>query len=361
MSRLTEQIEGPRACGPYEVAATLDLLNQVFFPDEPRMGHYLPHVATEENREQMRIIKVNGRVVAHVGAYVSEIATGRGTLRLGGIWSVCCHPDYRRRGLGEQCMRDAMARMQELGCDLGWLGTGIDAWYRRFGWEYAGRAYTFELNRGNVGLLPELDDAQVSERPWPDLEQMLTRHMQDGLGCLRRPEVFAALLGRPDLACYTAARGDELVAYALVYGGNLIEQAGPPPVTAGLIREVFRRRDDTSRPTSTSSRPGRMEVQTPASDKGLAGLLSSLRLPYHYGDRGMMWVTNLESLLEKLGLAGEIAFQETAPGVTLRRGSEQVELTRQELVKLLFGPEEVADFAEDLFPLEFYHWPLDTV
>jgi len=325
-----EQVEGPRACGPYEVAATLDLLNQVFFPEEPRMGQVLPHVATEENREQMRIIKVNGRVVAHTGLYVSEIATGRGTLRLGGLWSVCCHPDYRRRGLGEQCMRDAMSHMQNLGCDLGYLGTGIDAWYRKFGWEYAGRGYTFELNRSNVSLLPELAEAQVSEAPWRDLSEMLALHEQDGLGCLRRPEVFAALLDRPDLTCYTAGRGEELLAYVLVHG-------------------------------STSSRPGRMEVATPASAKGLAGLLAGLRLPCHYGHQSMMWVANLESLLEKLGLASEITCQETAQGVILPRGPEQVELTRQELVKLLFGPERVADFADDVFPLEFYHWPLDMV
>lgn len=361
LSAEEEHVEGPRACGLYEVAATLDLLNQVFFPEEPRMGQVLPHVATEENREQMRIIKVNGRVVAHTGLYVSEIATGRGTLRLGGLWSVCCHPDYRRRGLGEQCMRDAMSHMQNLGCDLGYLGTGIDAWYRKFGWEYAGRGYTFELNRSNVGLLPELADAQVIEGPWRDLSEMLALHEQDGLGCLRRPEIFAALLGRHETECYTAGRGEELLAYVLVHGATLIEHARSPEAAAGLIRHVFYRRDDPDLPTSTSSRPGRMEVATPASAKGLAGLLAGLRLPCHYGHQSMMWVANLESLLEKLGLASEITCQETAQGVILRRGPEQVELTRQELVKLLFGPERVADFADDLFPLEFYHWPLDMV
>jgi hypothetical protein len=75
----------------------------------------------------------------------------------------------------------------------------------------------------------------------------------------------------------------------------------------------------------------------------------------------MMWVVNLESLLEKLGLAGEIAAERIEGGWRLRRGRETVELPEARLVKLLFGPELVSPFAADVFPVEFYHWALDMV
>jgi hypothetical protein len=356
-----DRIEGPRACGPYELAATLDLLNLVFCPDEPDMGEFAAHLACEENREQMRILKVNGRIVAHVGVYPVEIETGCGVLTLGGIWAVGCHPDYRRRGFAEACMRDAMAHMRALGCDIGWLSTGINDWYRQFGWENAGRGYSFSLDRATVDLLPELPDCEVQEGPWPDLEAMLALHQQSGLGVLRRVEPFAALLGRPSRACLTASRDGQLLAYTVRAGKYLNEYAGPEEIVAGLARETFRRWDAAPRPLSTTPCLGRMEIETPVAEEGFPGRLRALRLPCSCTTRGMMWIADLPALLAKLGLAGEIRAERTAGGYRLSRGGGQVELTEREAVKLVFGPEKITDFAEDLFPVEFYHWQLDHV
>ncbi|NLO74566.1 MAG: GNAT family N-acetyltransferase [candidate division WS1 bacterium] len=354
-------VDGPRACGPYELAPTLDLLNLVFCPDKPGMGDFGPHLACEENREQMRILKVNGKIVAHAGVYVSEIETGCGLLTLGGIWAVACHPDYRRRGFAEACMRDAMAHMRKLGCDLGWLGTGINDWYRRFGWENAGQAYVFVMDRATCDLLPELEDCEVREGPWPEVEAMLALHRQSGLGCLRRPEIMRALLGRTSSCCLTASRGEELLGYTLRRGKYLTEYAGPSQIVAGLARETFRRWDNSEAPLSTTQSLGRFEIETPVWEEGFTRLLLDLRLPCSRTWRGMMWIADLPTLLDKLGLSGEISAERTSEGWRLTRGAVQVDLTERQVVKLLFGPEKVTDFAEDLFPIQFYHWPLDWV
>ncbi len=65
-------------------------------------------------------------------------------------------------------------------------------------------------------------------------------------------------------------------------------------------------------------------------------------------------------LLESLGLR-EVNLQRTPNGWIARRGPKQLALTDHELVKLVFGPEKYADFAPDLFPIDFYQWPLDIV
>jgi len=364
MAAEIESVEGPRACGRYEIGPTLDLLNQVFFPEQAGMGGWAPHLACEDNREQMRILLVNGRIVAHAGLYVSEVVTPRGTLRLGGIWGVSCHPDYRRRGFGEACVRDAMRVMQERGCDLGWLGTGFDDWYRGFGWENAGRRWEFTLDRGNIELLPRLEGYEIREGLWPDLEEMRALYAAQGLGARRPLELLPTLLRRPPVqgACFTAAHRGRLVAYLLLADGRrVIEYAGEAPIVLGLIREAFHRRDPRDQPTSSTARLGHLQVETPVLDRGLPSLLRELRLPCTCDHCGMMWIANLPSLLDKLGLAEEIAATETPQGWRLRRAEQQVELSGRHLTKLLFGPEKVADFASDLFPLEFFHWALDRV
>ncbi len=361
---MSEYTEGPRACGKYELGPTLDLLNKVFTPDEARMGRWGAHLFCEENRENMRVLLVGSRIVAHAGLAVTEMVTPRGELRLGGVFSVSCHPDFRRRGFGEACVRDVMLRMGEVGCDVGWLGTGIWDWYRRFGWERAGQGYEFELERSNVGLLPELQGCEIGTGLWPDLEEMIALHEAEGLGARRRAELWPALVGNRQVRydTWTAARAGRLVAYAIVTEhGQVVEYAGEASDAAGLIREVFLQRDQTPEPTSTSQRLGRMTVETPAVARGLTALLRDLGLPYSFGPRGMMWVVNLESLLGKLGLAGEIVAVRIEGGWRLQRGTEEAKIPERHLAKLLFGPERVSDFAEDLLPVEFYHWGLDMV
>jgi GNAT superfamily N-acetyltransferase len=360
---MSEHTEGPRACGKYELGPTLDLLNRVFFPEQAGMGHFGPHLACEENRENLRVLLVGRRVVAHAGLYVSEMMTPRGDLRLGGVWGVACDPDWRRRGYGEACVRDAMLRMDELGCDLGWLGTGIFDWYRRFGWERAGPGYEFELDGGNMELLPRLEGCRVQVGLGPDLEEQIALHAADRLGVRRRPELWPVLLGDRHVRgeTFTATHEGRLVAYAQVNErGQVMEHAGEAETVAGLVGEIWRRRESAG-PASTTNRPGQMTVETPVVNRGLGELLRGLNLPHRFSDRGMLWVVNLESLLHKLGLAEKVSAERIEGGWRLRRGAETAEIPDRHLVKLLFGPERVSPFAPDLFPLEFYHWTLDMV
>ena len=48
-------------------------------------------------------------------------------------------------------------------------------------------------------------------------------------------------------------------------------------------------------------------------------------------------------------------------GWLVRHDGNTLDLTPQQLVKLVFGPERFPDFAPDLFPIDFFQWPLDRV
>lgn len=357
MAKPEEYIEGPRGCESYEVAPTLGLLAHV---NTPEIGMWFPHVFCEANQENMRIIKVNGRVVACASICVYDTQTPRGGLKLAEVSAVSCHPDFRRRGFGSQVVQSCMERMRQIGCQLGILPAEINDWYRKLGWENAGRSYSFQIDRASVQLLPVAEDCQIQHEDHPHVQQMLELYHQHNLGARRQPQVFEVLLSRPDTDVYTASRGDTLISYIVVREEYIAEFAGDPVATLALVRAAFGMCDDLSQPSSATIGLGRMKLGAPYLSEGLPGLLLDLGLPYSLDYQGMMWVPDLPGLLRALGLE-EITTEEIDDTVRLSRADQTVELTRREFVKLVFGPERVADFAPDLFPVAFHQWPLDHV
>ncbi|OPZ83555.1 MAG: Acetyltransferase (GNAT) family protein [bacterium ADurb.Bin429] len=354
-----EQLDGPRACTKYEVGAALDLMNLVFSPQAPEMGSFNPLITSEANAPRMRILRVNGVLVAHAGYWVYDYQTSRGMLKLGGLWAVATHPDYRRRGYGRLCVLDAMRALREEGCQLGWLATGINDWYRALGWENGGEDWTFTVDRFTVNLLPE-PDAEVRFGLWPDTAAMLARYHAPGIGVRRSREWFDVLLRRHGLRCATASRHGALLAYVLYKGMHVYEQAGEAACIPGLLRAVFLREDDRDKPTSTSQHLDGMLVRTCPSRDGFATALINLGLPRTRAYNGMWWIPDPPALLNALDLA-DITVTEAGGTITLRRGDETARLSSGEVVKLLLGPERVAAFAGDLLPIRHYLWRFDGV
>jgi len=345
-----ERIEGPKGCEEHEFGATLDLLNLVFRTSEgrsPDMGQSYPHMYRESNRENLRIIKVNGKVISHVGIFPAQVAIGDVTIKVGGIGGVATHPDYRQRGYAGLLLKDCIRRMEEKGFDLSILWTGINDYYRRFGWENGGCENVYLLDRGNISLLPELRGYQIEEGIGDNLEQIHSLHEREPLRVIRDKIMASVLLSRPGLETYTALRDSEVQAYLTIGGERVLDYGGIPEAVAGLIRDVFKRK-----------LLKRMDLSTPSVNYGLPRILDDLRIPKHINYLGMLRIINLGSLLEKLGLT-DIAFEEKSDEITLSRKGDVVRLNRRKLVKLIFGPERVSDFGKDIFPVSLYWWRLD--
>jgi GNAT superfamily N-acetyltransferase len=124
-------------------------------PRAPSMGWDYSHVYNPHNLENVRVICHGSKPVSSVGIYPTQVQTPRGTIGVGGINAVGTHPDYRRLGLATLTMQDAAARMREIGLHVGLLSTGITNWYRKLGWERAGRQRTFTFDRRNITYLPD--------------------------------------------------------------------------------------------------------------------------------------------------------------------------------------------------------------
>lgn len=91
--------------------------------------------------ERSVLAEVDGRVA---GVYTVEplrLTRGKGTFQCGGIGAVAVLPEFRRTGVASQLMRWSLQDMRESGSQLAALYAYRDGYYRRFGYEVAGRRW----------------------------------------------------------------------------------------------------------------------------------------------------------------------------------------------------------------------------
>ena len=373
--KLPDGMEGPRGCGQYDLAGVVDLCNLVMRVLEtppglregwPDMGHTYAHVYNHENLDNIRLITHEGRVVSSVGIYATEVRTPRGTISVGGINCFVTNPDYRRSGLGGAVLEDAHAKMRAEGHHIGLLGTLIPDYYRKFGWEQAGRQRTFTLDRGNIAHLPAPVGLDVTEKWRPCVTELLALRDKESMRAVRTRQTFELLAERRLDRLFVAMRGECVAAYAGLRGTAILEYGGPPDDVAALLRAVFSEIDDEGTPTSTRTSLRRptveMTVTTPDLEEGLPGLLLDQGLPHTWRYLGLISVLDAPGLLEALDIR-DVELEPLDGGWRVRHDGRSLDLTERELVKLFFGPERCPGFAfaPEIFPLDFYQWSADRV
>jgi GNAT superfamily N-acetyltransferase len=360
---------GPRSLRGGEIPELLELLNQHFRivkGAQPTIQRDFGFIYSEANADNVMVMTDGGRIVASTGIWINDVQVGAVKLRVGGINCVLTLPEYRKRGLGMQVMEACHERMREQGCHVGLLGTRIVNWYRRLGWEYAGISRVYELNRGNVDLLPELPEGVTGAAAGLEsIDEVVAIRQEHPLGGVRSRETFAALLTARNLSEFYLARQDgKAIAYLLPSARYIGEWAGPPVVLAGLFRSWYESVDD--RATSTSQRrdervPLSLEHASLAAPAGpLAYLLDSLRLPCASNYIGMLRLLDVPGILRAFG-RDDIRSQMHGDSITISRGRHSLTLPLGRAAKLLFGPENVGENELALRPLPFCQWGLEHV
>jgi predicted N-acetyltransferase YhbS len=89
----------------------------------------------ELDPEQLRIVRVDGRIAATVFVARRTMFDGWDNLRLGGIGNVAVHPDFRGKGLSILILQDAVDYMAQIGCHVSTLYSGHVGLYERVGYE----------------------------------------------------------------------------------------------------------------------------------------------------------------------------------------------------------------------------------
>ena len=234
--------------------------------------------------------------------------------------------------------------------------------------ELLGRSYEyllqFVLDRGNIGLLPELQGVQLTEDWRPYAQQILELHEREPLVSPRSLELFTLLAERKLDRVLVATQRGLAIGYAGARGRAVRDYGGEPEVVAGLVRALFERLDDPEASASTYA-PGEdptfsMALICPDASDGLPGLLLNRGIPRSLDYIGMVLVLDAPGLFDALDIR-DVSLQKRDGGWRLKRGQATLDVTERELVKLVFGPERFPGFAPDIFPIDFYQWPLDRV
>ncbi len=156
---------------------------------------------TEEGRERMRhveemapstVLLEDGEIVACLRVFPLEVLVNGAPVPLGGVSSVACLPEHRRKGHIGRLLRHSLSEMRERGQALSSLYTPHPALYRRSGWMVAGSALKHTWNPKQVrlhhGHAPSGRAVRVAEEDRPLLEDLYQRFTAGRNGYLVRPE-----------------------------------------------------------------------------------------------------------------------------------------------------------------------------
>ena len=239
-------MDGPRACRESEFDETISLINRVFREgmDQDIRTDY-PLVFNHSQTECMRIIKVDGKVVAQVPVIGREVQASGDRFTVGIISPTVTHPDYRRKGYATLCLRDCIHIMEKQDWPVSVLWTAIPTFpfYQHSdyeavasqGWMYRLSARDCQLFEPGAFTIARYDPAKPEH-----LEAIMRIHDAEPTRITRSREQYAALFSLPKITTYLAKKGNELTAY-LVFGKamnkpGLIEGGGSVAALESLAR-----------------------------------------------------------------------------------------------------------------------------
>ena len=391
-------IDGPRACQASEFEEVIALINQVFRAGTNQdIRTDYPLVFNRAKMEYMRILKVDGVVVAHVPVWLREAVVGEDRVRIGIISPTVTHPDYRRRGYATRCLRDCIRIMEEEGVPVSvlWTLEATFPFYQQSGWEaVASQGWLYQLRPEEHTLFESatFDIVQYDPRNADSFNAMMTVHDAEPHRVARTSEEYRALFSLPQTMTFLAMNGEETVAYLMCGEGvnkpGLIEGGGDLRGLETLVRHVLLEREAEPEiqvllPLIPSNLGQLIEEKKPRSGRPIE---EAKGVGYQ-----MMRVNSLERLLRQIenhirsksaGLHGEVCLvcRETDEAVTLKfndgdvelsteQSTEPVVLTRQQLTQLIFGAHPAAnpiecsgvtgEILQTIFPFYVPIWELD--
>ena len=365
--------EGPRAPRADEFDELLAQVNGVMREEvraAPTYGDEWPRIYCLENLVNIRVIRVDGRIVSSAAIYPHEVRFGGARLRVGGITGVATDAAYRRRGHGTRVMQACIGRMAELGCHLSLLGSGVPSWYRKLGWEYAGMERSYKFSRGNRHLLPTDAGLAMREAEDRDFETLAEIHEARALGGVRSPDLLRSMWGpKPGAAVWVALRDGQVGAYLRVRGTSVTEYGGPAGLVLPMLSRLLAAWDDPSIATSTRSIEERHANVKPTVHASLGApwrpddvteALDALGILQSAGYVRMIRIEDPQALMRAYGRT-DLAARAEGDQIVVQTGDQMLRLSRTDAVKLFFGPERPVTPDVSGLPFVFHVWTADRV
>jgi len=381
-----------RSAQPEEFAGILDMLNVTFFsddtPEEKRdFTRLLPKLYKEQYApwNSNYCVFEDGRPVAAVGMYVSELHVAGHTLKLGGIGNVGVAPDCRGKGYMKLAMDAAMQAMRDQGCHLGEL-SGDRHRYRYWGFEKGGACVDAQFSIINVKHCfgkGELAAGWAAKPLAPqDIAQAQVLIEGEALHLKHDPAALHDILSSWREQPWALCCGDKLAGlFNRSWDNKQVLQLQLAPWVNSLeqpLRAVL-----ALLPEEAS-----MTMRIPLWQRDLLALAAPVTESFNLQSAGqynvLCWQTCLQALLDlqaqckslldgeltvKIqGYAGDetlrIAVQNGAPSVTIYDGEPAKIMSHLDAVQYFLGlvcPERTCPAAQNWFPLPMWLRSFDTV
>ena len=247
--RKNQIMDGPRACQPEEDVEIGDLLNAVFREgtgQDVRTDY--PLVFDPAMLHNRRIVKLDGKVVAHVPILARNVISGIDGFTVALISGTLTHPDYRRRGLATRCLMDAVRIMDEQGWPVSvlWTVEPTFPFYQNSGWEAVssqGRVYRVCNSEAHLFRAAPFDVVPYDPEDRQQRDAVKAIHDAEPQRIGRSVVQHDILFSLPLMGTLLATNRDRVLAY-LTYGNGmnkpgLVEAGGDVGGIETLVRHVL--------------------------------------------------------------------------------------------------------------------------
>ena len=360
--------DGPRAPRADEFEELVAQVNRVMREEvdaAPTYGEEWPRIYCLQNLANIRVIRVDGRIVSSAAIYPHAVRFGDARLRIGGVTGVATDAPYRRRGYGARVMQACIERMAELGCHLSLLGSGVPSWYRKLGWEYAGVERSYQFSRGNRRLLPSDSGLVMREAENGDFEALAAIHAARALGGVRSPKLLRSMWApKPGAAVWVALRDGTVGAYLRVRGTLVTEYGGPADLVVPMLSRLLASWDDPSIRTSTRSIEERhanvkptlhANLDAPWRPDEVTEALDALGILRSASYVRMIRIEDPQGLLRAYGRT-DLTARADGDSIVVETVDRTLRLSRTDAVKLFFGPERPVQPDVAGLPFVFHVW-----
>ncbi|RLE89008.1 MAG: hypothetical protein DRJ49_04175 [Thermoprotei archaeon] len=343
-----------------------------------------PHVWRREtvDYENRLVIKVDDRIVSHVGVFPLKMRIGKVEVMMGGIGGVATLQEFRGRGFMTKLMNYAISKMRKEGYPLSILW-GDRQRYGHFGYEMAGkyalfkvsvRSLEIEWRPSMVGIVRYRGESDL-------LDSIISLHDKEPIVIERSRRDYELLFDMPGLMVFLSEEKSAYIAFISEHRPNrIIEYGGPPENLFPLIYSIL---------MTLGKEYGASEVEVSCPYYIYDTFLALRRVCYLWRlvPVGMVKILSLKDTLKayspllsergsRLQIDISIGIKETGERVRLMvdRGEVLLEeidtepkllLDERSMVRLLFdGPETIglgASQLQVLFPLPLYVWGLDHI
>lgn len=373
---------GPRSVRAEELGDMLRLVNLVFRGSENpsvSMEDEFPLLFKRNNLDHLYIIKEGRKIVSHVGFVLNNLVIYGAEISVGSIGAVCTHPDHRGKGYASRLLHHCLREMKKAGADLALISGDRDL-YRRAGCYPAGEIYQFAIAKKDLrSSCPRNVEIHLFQAD--DLGAVNQIYEQEPVRFFRGWKRFKDLLsvGR-------AWMGGERQVLLISDSGKLLAymvllRKGHTGWSEGIIWELAGARDAIVASFPQIFARYELDILTlyvNPYDYDLAGLLQEQDINQKKGSLPdhTVGVLNFAELIRKLRPYFKKVCETKAEIEALERegkyvfralGEEYAVQSREELVRLLFGPrwkegslalvpEGIRGFLAKIFPVPL-PWP----